>query len=77
MEAIDVMETYEEPLTLSLERTSCHCLSSIRYPTGKSEAIRLSQLNQLFSEPNTHRVCIGTKDIEYNVEDWKTIDKNS
>ena len=32
------MEMYEEPLTLSLELTSCHCLFIVKYLTGTSEA---------------------------------------
>ena len=56
MGAMDVMGTVMGPLTLSLERPSCHCLSHIKYPTRKSEAIPLIRLDQVFGEPSTHKV---------------------
>ena len=31
-------------------------LSLVKYPTGRSEAIRLSRLDQVFGEPSTHKV---------------------
>ena len=69
MLAIDVMGRYEEPLTLSLERPSCHCLSIVKYPTEKSEAIRLEGwIKYLVNpEPIKYNECTGTKDIEYDL----------
>ena len=66
MRATDVMGTYEGPLTLSLDGASYAAVSTVKYPTGTSKTISLSQLDQVFGEPNPapikYKECTSTKD---------------
>ena len=51
----------------------------VKYPTGGSESLTYTGWIKYLVNPAPikYNECTGTKDIEYNLEDWKTIDEVS
>ena len=56
MGAMEVMGTVMGPLTLSVEQLCATISLNVKYPTGKSEEIRLGRLDEVFGEPSNHNV---------------------